>query len=219
MDDDLAFVDEIVTGFEARLVDAEAALDQFEGAVATLELAAQAVAGNDDALEEVLASVFARIQPEIERLIALPQPIVGLLTTLQADLQQAPGDVSAVVDGLDISLNEMLEGLSGETGTLMQAIENAVAKIEEATGERLTALTSEIDVLFDGMDDGIKEIEAVLDDVTDGIDKVRDGSLGAAVEFVDRIDNSLGRIVDGLEQIEAIVDPVMPVVSLLETVA
>ncbi|RWM95812.1 MAG: hypothetical protein EOR84_14700 [Mesorhizobium sp.] len=208
----------LIGELEDRLVQAEAAILEVEGFIATAQMIRGAAGGGKQALAAVLGPISERLQAEVEELLKLPDPVIEALGTLDEQLQGAPDTVEAILDQLDARLDELLDDLAGDVDTLCDQATEAIETVTTEIDAKLTSLTEGVDEVLSTFEKGIETVDDVLDDTVGRIDAIREGTVGQALDFVGQLESSLGRVTDGLEDIERVIQPVMPVITALEAV-
>jgi ABC-type transporter Mla subunit MlaD len=164
----------------------------------------------------LVSPIVKSIRPEIEKLVALPQPIITGLKGLQAKLEAAPEDTGALAAALREDLDGLLDGLTERIETLLETLEDTVERMKAGTENMLGAVQGRVDTFIETIEEGICEVGKTLDEAVGSIEIVRESSLAATSEFVDGVNENFGKIVDGLKTIETKLEPVMPVLSMLK---
>ncbi|TIQ41873.1 MAG: hypothetical protein E5X49_17210 [Mesorhizobium sp.] len=208
----------LIGELEDRLVQAEAAILEVEGFIATAQMIRGAAGGGKEALAAVLMPISAQLKAEVDELLTLPTDLIDKLDTLDTQLQGASGTVEGILDQLDARLDELLEDLAGDVDTLCDQATEAIETVRSEIDAKLTSLTEGVDEVLSTFEKGIETVDDVLDDTVGRIDAIREGTVGQALDFVGQLESSLGRVTDGLEDIERVIQPAMPVITALEAV-
>jgi chromosome segregation ATPase len=215
---------EIVTGaldrLDERLVHAEALLVTLETQLSRAELLASS--GAVDTPQPITLSlmpILGRVSTQMQALNDLSTTILDGLQTLDEELSAAPEQVDSELEELNEDVANFEAEILERVERLGDAYESAVTTIESHLAEKLSSLSERVDTLLTSLDGSVEGVQSTLADAVEKIDSIRESGLGAAADFVEHVDGQIGQIVDGFDDIEKVVEPIMPIITMLEGVA
>jgi hypothetical protein len=143
----------------------------------------------------------------------------GTIEAFDTDLAAFSVEIRSHTDSIETQLTELEHHVVGSVELLtteIAAFIEGTEHISQAIGEALAQHASTFEHL---LDEHLLGATSALVEANHKIESAIQSATGGTTKFVQSVDESIGKLVSGLEQIERVIEPIRPVLTLLEAVA